>query len=707
MDPLPSESAFRNRSLPRRRLPSESSRRSRRRRLSERPDSSIVQLKIPKIDICQDPIFNKCSLVPLNDPKWFEKRNACIYEYLKKKYLDPNIERIQSKLEYIIESLNKKLKDVGVKESELYRIDDKDVSYKILNDIYPIYDQVMAISILLSFTDEKDITDIRYLSVSYEEIINTKDDISTNVLPEIFGDERKEDDNKNFIKKLEKSVDEIIECNKKWNNSIINTLFFEDVKDKLNLRRCHGNKFYNKLKTEISFLEEIMGVIDKSDYVIRQEKYYDNEKGLLDIEDNIDEICKNFEEKECRENIPQCQFRKGTCINKQRHSSARPDMVNIQSYYILNNFYRSYNIQEPLYYLYIPLNNYYTVAGYSGIFEKKHIVQLGPYKKAISKEPKQISIVFPPFDSRGEGTYIQNIKTMWNGIYNFGLGRSMTIKEFEFNGNNVKVGVLHGLFETIVDWYKKAFIPLVENGTIKYNSEIFITGTSLGGALTNLCAFYLRINGFTNIHYYANGAPRVGNKEFKEFMETKDLFRKDSGNFVRYINVIKTKDNGTKEFLTEFDPVCKFPPEDTAIPYKAQIGSYLPSFFNPFQENYRISDNPNLTVVESGLLFNPYIVGYEEQPDFEMALPSYRKGINLGMNCSNHWDYIHSIPAYTSKIFNGDDTNKGVMKYAWNYDAVRDLQIYPCMSEEISESRLVNLGIGMQGMKGYSERSQR
>lgn len=203
----------------------------------------------------------------------------------------------------------------------------------------------------------------------------------------------------------------------------------------------------------------------------------------------------------------------------------------------------------------------------------------------------------------------------------------------------------------------------MEQGVVDENSEFFITGTSLGGALANLCAFYLRINGFKNIHFYANGAPRVGNREFREFMES-GIFTEDSGNYVRYINTIK--DLG---FETEFDPVCKFPP---------RVSSSNP--FNPF--NF-ISDNPILKVVEWGFICSAEAIGYSSQPDYEM-IPYINPTPTppISADCSKHWDYIHSIGAYSPDIFNAQELNTGVIKYEWNYDSLRNINIYPCNDQQ-------------------------
>ena len=654
---------------------------------------------IQSVNICTDTSFDNCKESSFDDPKWFQKRNACIYNYLKEKFIDTKVPIIQAKLGEIIAELNNKLREDGVKADEFYKESDKDVVYKIVNDIYPIFDQAMALSVLLSFLDpvaDKDILDIDFFSISYNE----------------FNITFAADDNKGFPKELGKSVDSIMECNRNWNISDANSHLFDTTKERLNLTVCLENPDYNNLKNEISFLEEIMGVIDKNDYVVqKQTKYYDEKTDeLLDIDANKDNICKDYDEKFCMEN-PDCYYRKGKCINKQRHSSARPRKTpsNIPSYYISQNLYKIYKDTEPDYYLYVPLSNYYTVAGYSGIFERKSV--RNENGNAVSTNPKQISIVFPPFDLRGEGSIKDIAAIVASGVYSFGIARSMLILDPDEG-----VGVLKGLYSVIDGWYKNSFLPLVTSGMINLDSEIFISGTSLGGALTNLSAFYLRRLGYTNIHYYANGAPRVGNSKFKEYMERDGNFRKDSGNFVRYINVIKTDSDGNREFITEFDPVCKFPPKDSAVPYKERISSFLPSFISPFikygspADDYLISDNPKLTIVEAGLLFNPYVVGYGQQTDYEMFSKSFGRGLdeeavknlNIKSNtCPNHFDYIHSIPAYTAGIFNGDEANKGTIKYDWNYDSVRDLKLYPCVPKEKGAGMIGVTESGSQMMEKY------
>jgi hypothetical protein len=663
---------------------------NRRRKTVSPASRKEVKQVIP--DLCKSHIFNMCKDVQFTDPKWFEKRNACIYMYLKENIIDTKIPLIENKLGDIIKEINKKLTEDNVKEKDLYSIHDKDILYKIINDTYPIFDQVLAISILLSFLDESikkeaDILNIKFSSKSYNEFLI------------------KFPDGKNFTEELEENMGNIIKCNKIWNKNDEEN--FYQVRNKLNLRLCLENPAYNNLKIELSFLEDIMGVINRSDYVLRGDKYYDEEKNkIYNIKKEKDDECDQLPPKlnrpfskrssmtsimdeylSQREESPEvkmdqyfscednssCKFRKGKCINKERHATARPNK-SIPSYYLLKNLYKNFGSGNPNYYLYIPLNYSHTVAGFSGVFERKYIDKNG---NALSSNPKQISIVFPPFDMTGEGGVMDIAKIALSGLYNFGFARSMRILD---NG----IGVLNGLYEVIEDWYTKYFSPL----NIPMDSEIFISGTSLGGALTNLCAFHLRIKGFDNIHYYANGAPRVGNSKFKEYMEMDGNFSQDSGNFIRYINIIKTDDQENTQFITEFDPVCKFPPKDSAYPYKVQVTSVLPQSLNPYYGyDYLISDNPRLTVVESAFLFDPYVIGYGEQSDYEMLGRAFSRNleenINLGRTkCSNHFDYIHSIPAYSHSVFNGDEVNKGTIKYEWNYDSIRNLNIYPCISED-------------------------
>jgi len=130
---------------------------------------------IQSVNICTDTSFDNCKEASFDDPKWFQKRNACIYNYLKEKFIDTKVPIIQAKLGEIIEELNNKLREDGVKADEFYKESDKDVVYKIVNDIYPIFDQAMALSVLLSFLDpvsDKDILDIDFFSISIMNLIS-------------------------------------------------------------------------------------------------------------------------------------------------------------------------------------------------------------------------------------------------------------------------------------------------------------------------------------------------------------------------------------------------------------------------------------------------------------------------------------------------------------------------------------------------------
>ena len=169
------------------------------------------------------------------------------------------------------------------------------------------------------------------------------------------------------------------------------------------------------------------------------------------------------------------------------------------------------------------------------------------------------------------------------------------------------------------------------------------------------------------MHYYAFGAPRVGDERLTEYMNEAD-FGGDSANYVRLNNVIK---NG--RFTCQFDPVCKFPPKQMGL-------------LSPLGYSLNFHDNSRLRGMSGGLTFNLVFNTFDAQPEYDMIEKTiygnlYNHLTPLGGACAEHWDYVHSLNAYHEEViighpyFGGDTANPRNIDY---YDAIRNLDKYPC-----------------------------
>jgi hypothetical protein len=441
---------------------------------------------------------------------------------------------------------------------------------------------------------------------------------------------------------------ELAECNADWFRNAFRNAFPKFTIDYDVI--SEENSKYLETISHLEFLQEILGVIGRDTFVTKNE-YILAQNKLLKLKDKDNLECNKIKNiPDCEENI-KCVFRK-KCEASNRVRSLAPGDPN--SYYIFEEPFVRDGKKKKEIIIFKPLSKCFIITGYSGIFRRYNTNIQG---KIV--ETNKYTIIFPPFDGKSgpQDKSIFNLFSyrtdFWNGFLAFYSGQY--IQDIKVNISDETVGISSGLFSFINDWYKKCFEPL----KLPLDAEFYIIGTSLGGALTNICAFYLLNMGYKNIHYYAMGSPRVGDERFKLFMEESkknNLIKEDSYNYVRFNYVIKDD-----KFYTQFDPTCKFPKNQKGI-----IGKL----------NY--SDTPNLRTFGGGLTLNVYDLDtYQYQGDHDMiyndpSVPVYDK-------CDAFWSYAHSVSAYSKNLFLGIKQEVDV-PYINDFDQIINLDKVPCNS---------------------------
>lgn len=521
--------------------------------------------------ICTDLNRSTCSLVSDKDQNWFEARSACIYQYLSRN----------------------------------------------MSDVYSIY---MTVPILLSFLPDDQLKQ-EILDNAYRVFLIPDPPLKTKA-------EEKAHDA--FVAEMTDLGDTLIFCNQQWNDNFSGG-FLTQIRRTIDIHQILENPEYKETLLNTKFLQEILGVINKKEYVEESDKYLGQDK-LKDIDEKIDDKCKVLDETLCVLD-QECMVRttsKGDkqCINRQR--SRKIDPTDPESYYIYGS---------DTYTIFKPLSKSFIVSGYTGIFQQyaeNNRKKFGPTNK--------YTIVFPPFDD----LTISGINAFYVNGY---------IAQYQTNTGNT-VGIHTGLYSYIEEWYTKQFLPL----GIRQNADIYIVGTSLGGALTNIAAYFLVNNGYTSVHFYAHGSPRVGDLNFKNYMDSAP-FENDSCNYIRFNNAI-----GKNAFSTEFDPVCTFPPNQMCF-HRMLSGRCL-DFVN----------NSRLRGFSAGMTFDVSLLGFDKQPDYDMNSFTvygrlYQPPI-LHNSSSYLWDYIHSVTAYSANSLNGEDISDGP-GYLDHFDAIRNIDEVP------------------------------
>lgn len=445
----------------------------------------------------------------------------------------------------------------------------------------------------------------------------------------------------------------LLMCNREWNASLRE---YNNIVANIDVR-CVWNDngidpFYTDTVRSLMFLQQIMGVIDKPTFQEGSEFYVNlSTDKLVAISEKKDKKCSVLDESQC-ERDTDCILRlssvgKKACINNERYRTTKPGEK--PSYYILDDPYTEKQI------VYRSLCITRVVSGFAGIFEQYDI---GKDKK--TKPNGKYTIVFPPF---GGSTWKEKIGGIMTFYYNGYISKTRAVRSGR--APDMDVGIMIGMANAIDAWYESCNQTLQN---IPKNAHIYIAGCSLGGALANVAAFRLLQLGYTNIHMYALGAPRIGDENMTRYMSLCNL-APDSANYVRINNIIKDK-----QFYTQFDPVTKFPINTWSA--LAVTGSHL-----------RFVDNARMRCMEGGLTFNPVLDTFVTQPDYDM-MPFEKirrlgfnpnKGTPLGGECEEQFAFVHSIPAYSANNFVGARDYEGSPNDYSNYfDRIIDLNMEKC-----------------------------
>ena len=431
---------------------------------------------------------------------------------------------------------------------------------------------------------------------------------------------------------------DLLKCNEYWNKSLEPGVY-DKICESIDVKDVYDGDKYNETMRYISLLKGILGVINTTSWIERTDYYVNLDDKIKKIDKKRDKECSEKPVGEC-EDSGECVKRfskKGEykCINSQRFRTITKD----NAYYIHEDSYLGEK------FLYRPICISYIISGNSGIFREEKIegeslVFTGNYV-----------IIFPPFDGEGLRFYANAVYALYWKAY--------ITQRYTRSGKNV--GINDSYYTYIDNWYNDCFKYQQD---IEEDASIYIVGVSLGGALANVCAYYLHEKGYRNIHFHAYGAPRVGDEEFKKYMDSID-FGADSYNYVKFLN-IKDK-NGA--FYTQFDPVAKYPPNEYCL-------------LSPFGYCLRYVDNTRIRIMNSGLTFNPVFETFNTQPDYDMIRTRGAISIrtHLGAICSNFWGDIHSIDAYSPDVFGGVIGDPGLFYYEYD-SSIKDMK--DCVDEGI------------------------
>lgn len=503
----------------------------------------------------------------------------------------------------------------------------------------------MTIPIILSLAPSSQIDQLYSYSIRnlYYNIKDTSvnDSEGNTYMPDITSkliDEVSAIYNNDFKTSLINLIQSLFNCNKSWNEKTDKT-FIQSATSNIDIKMVRDNDFYSDLLDTQKFYKEILGVINRDNWVERENTYFDLSTSTLRAPRDWDNICSGRTNSECNKNEkptlsasdpPQCKLRKGTCINSERYRSFDSDS---SSMYI----FKSADSKNG-YVLFKCLFKYHMVVANSGIFQSYYpkYVKIGNTGKFLTKYNEKsnvYTVTFPPFDFAGFGNMSDATKTVCqlaSSVLTFYANARLVAVTTKKDGK--KVGVLSTMYTLLMNWYKDCF----SKANIKKDAIIRLVGTSLGGALANMAAFVLHENGYTDIHLYACGSPRVGNKDFNDYMSSGNKLSKDSGNYIRFNSVIK---NNT--FYTQYDPITKFPPSSG----KGYIFG-----------NYEFYTTPLTRIIGSGLTWNLFDDSYDTQPDYDHIATGSKLSSQtpLRANCA-YWGQVHSVDSYNMSSFLGEN----------------------------------------------------
>ena len=525
---------------------------------------------------------------------------------------------------------------------------------------YPIFSNMLTIPILLSF-------------------MNLSDDIIEENLRQavqnMFFSQGKE------FEKVATILEGLYECNRIWNTSMDSKLL-NMIKNNIRVETVFFNNQYEDILKYTQFLGESLGVINRPNFIDQTDSYLSvSNKGsrkLEKIDPKVTAECESRQKNDIKscEQDSKCLLRTTSrkdvkvseCINATTFRSLR-DIEGNRSYIqfksnISNkkNVFMSRFVMEAL-------------GGWGAIFDEYDV------KGSVVNATSKVLVTFPTYDSPTQPGKV--------GLVCFGVNsfRTFYSNAYLVKKNNIPI---HAGFYSYIDiWYKQGFSKLNYNK----NQPIYIIGTSLGGALTNVCAFYLKQMGYTNVTWYAYGAPRVGGEEYSRYMSG-EKWGVSSGNYVKFMNVIKNDG----EFFTEFDPVTKYPINQM-------------SFISPFGYSSRFVSNPLMRCMGGGYTWNPVLGTYETQPDYEMFLDhKINMYTPVGADCSTHYPDLHSLGAYGFTVLAGSadydpsDYNPDIItikqgedsgKHAYHMyeNSIRNLILDPCKSGCNAAAAAVQIGI--------------
>ena len=479
----------------------------------------------------------------LNLPRILESRIGCLMQYYCKKMFRKTVS------EYI-----------------------SDLTSKII-----LYSWIFITPVLLSFSrfsEEESIRIIKTVNIQNIHGIFTRNLIGANFQPA------------HLIRVMNEMYNLCVIWNGKMDRDEI-----EKIKDTIDLKyldwdhrkflQDEKNEFYQPFLSA-NLLVDSYGVIGKPDYVSKDSYYVREGEGKNQgyFLDKHNYYCNNNISKESCENVKECAFRKGKC-----HESTLIKGINRKSIGTLKSFYNFsfINTNEPSH-SYKTIDIFKTELGNITIFEeytegKRH--QLIPTKK--------YRILFPALGGSGDSP----VSFSFNVLKKMYVGARLK----QVSDGNVRVH--SGIWNMINSWYESTK-EIIRN--IPKDADVYLVGCSLGGAMANVMALKLILEGnirHEKLHLYAFGAPRIGNTECGEVIS--GGVSDDSYNFIKLNNIITEEDI----LYTQFDFVTKMPASE----------------FCMFSD-CRFVDNPKIRCMSSGFFFNPVLNTFKTQPEMSFGIIS-------------------------------------------------------------------------------------
>jgi len=177
-------------------------------------------------------------------------------------------------------------------------------------------------------------------------------------------------------------------------------------------------------------------------------------------------------------------------------------------------------------------------------------------KQRTSLQPKHACATFTKVDSglntKHDISYVIYESDKYTGTFVLAFRGSTSEKNWDLNnkfitadcvlGKGNGCGRIHEGFQTGYQSVREELKPKLQKLPIR---RLIITGHSLGGALSVIASYDLKMNDFPVTHLFTFGAPRVGNKEFEEHI---------SGLKLHEMRVQLGKDNA-RDYITTVPPV--------------------------------------------------------------------------------------------------------------------------------------------------------